>query len=118
MNSEEKAKYLTYIVLFGHFLYLSLLIGITIVDSRYIAWFDKTIQFFIGSFLIYKFGLVYTTNVINEFDRKVIVYSAIFLLTNLLFTMYAKSVLIGNLLKPFKNVLQKQKILPLMDEGK
>jgi hypothetical protein len=118
MNSEEKAKYLTFLVLFGHFLYISVLIGITIVDSRYIAWFDKTIQFFIGSFLIYKFGIMYTTNVINEFDRKVIVYSAIFLLTNLLFTMYAKSELVGKLLKPFKTSLQKQKILLSKGEGK
>lgn len=118
MNSEEKAKYLTFLVLFGHFLYISVLIGITVVDSRYIAWFDKTIQFFIGSFLIYKFGFMYTTNVINEFDRKVIVYSAIFLLTNLLFTMYAKSELVGNLLKPFKTALQKQKVILSKGEGK
>lgn len=88
MNASEKSRLFTYFVFLGHFLYFSLLFGISVVDPRYIELLDKSIQLFVAAFLLRKF-FFYEKDTINEFDRKVIVYSSIFLLTNLFFTSFA-----------------------------
>ena len=61
--------------------YISLLLGITIINPKYLSVFDLCVKIYICLFLFWRFHPFRTKIKCNEFDRKIIFTSAVFIFT-------------------------------------
>lgn len=91
----HSALYLSY------FLYIIAYLQIGYYNPRYLDILQLYMKYYVTLFLLIRFN-PFTNNTFNEFDRKVVFSSAIFLLTTTTFNEYAKNLDITELINLVK----------------
>ena len=91
----HSALYLSY------FLYIIAYLQIGYYNTKYLDMLQLYMKYYVTLFLLIRFN-PFTNNTFNEFDRKVVFSSAIFLLTTTAFNEYAKNLDITELINLVK----------------
>ena len=91
----HSALYLSY------FLYIIAYLQIGYYNPKYLDMLQLYMKYYVTLFLLIRFN-PFTNNTFNEFDRKVVFSSAIFLLTTTTFNEYAKNLDITELINLVK----------------
>jgi hypothetical protein len=91
----HSALYLSY------FLYIIAYLQIGYYNPKYLDMLQLYMKYYVTLFLLIRFN-PFTNNTFNEFDRKVVFSSAIFLLTTTAFNEYAKNLDITELINLVK----------------
>ena len=91
----HSALYLSY------FLYIIAYLQIGYYNPKYLDMLQLYMKYYVTLFLLIRFN-PFTNNTFNEFDRKVVFSSAIFLLTTTAFNEYAKDLDITELINIVK----------------
>lgn len=86
------ALYLSYV------LYIIAYLQIGTYNPKYLDTLQDFMKYYVTLFLLVRFNPLVKSQ-FNEFDRKVVFSSAIFLLTTTIFNQYAKSIDLAELLK-------------------
>lgn len=86
------ALYLSYV------LYIIAYLQIGTYNPKYLDTLQDFMKYYVTFFLLVRFNPLVKSQ-FNEFDRKVVFSSAIFLLTTTIFNQYAKSIDLAELLK-------------------
>jgi hypothetical protein len=86
-----------------HVIYIAIFLRVAFIHSEFIEYFDIGVQIFIAAFLIYRFRIS-KINKINKFDITIILYTAYFIVFNVIFIELYKKF---DFLKPFmpENIL-------------
>jgi hypothetical protein len=98
-NTLERIKKPVYVwtLFIIHVLYLMVFTGIFTVNRKYITYLSIFIQTFIAFFLIYRF-FPYRSHYLRDFDAEIIFGCGVFLLSNVVFTEFAKSIHIDSII--------------------
>lgn len=75
----------------SYILYFITLIGVSIVNPKYLTLLQDMLKYFVILFLLFKFNPFQKNIVFKEFDREVVFSSALFLLTTSSITMIVKN---------------------------
>jgi hypothetical protein len=82
LNNYKSHIFVTTVVLIHYVLYILLYLNINIISKEYVNIFNAILQASISLFLIFKFWIYYKSPIISDFDRRVIITSATFMLLN------------------------------------
>lgn len=85
----------------SYFLYIIAYLQIGYYNPKYLDMLQLYMKYYVTLFLLIRFN-PFTNNTFNEFDRKVVFSSAIFLLTTTTFNEYAKDLDISELINLVK----------------
>ena len=89
MKSYENIYHL--ILYSSYILYFITLIGVSIVNPKYLTLLQDILKYFVILFLLIKFNPFQKNIVFKEFDREVVFSSALFLLATSSITMIVKN---------------------------
>jgi hypothetical protein len=74
----------------SYLLYIIAYLGIEYYNPKYLDMLENIIKYYVIGFLLIRFN-PFTNNTFNEFDRKIVFSSAIFLLATTTITQYSKN---------------------------
>lgn len=84
----------------SYILYIIAYLGIKYYDPKYLDMLENIIKYYVIGFLLIRFN-PFSSNKFNEFDRKIVFSSAIFLLSTTSVIQYGKNV---NILAYFPSI--------------
>uniref|UniRef100_A0A6C0HZ17 Uncharacterized protein n=1 Tax=viral metagenome TaxID=1070528 RepID=A0A6C0HZ17_9ZZZZ len=82
LNNNKTHIFVTIVILIHYVLYILLYLNINLISKKYVNILNAILQISISSFLIFRFWIYNKSSVISDFDRRVIITSATFMLLN------------------------------------